>query len=294
MNELSASLNGVLRGEMTAVNQQFIHVLALRDWSEAETAARIMEVDRIDFPNAMRIIDYMVETETPIVLPPARFTPGTDYKGILLAEQAIEQRLSTALEGALCADDRLRALISTAKAPREAYAAWLAKRLNGSDRNEISANPPPAETAGVFGHLITMIEQSMVHSFLHWHRGDATNADAAWATSGAAMMHMTAFIHLFAARRSAPVPGEIPPLEIAVHPDEALHFDRRLAERCADEAATASIRCEETETANLCGKTAKYCQELSRWSPERTFPAPNHNSTAFDSFEATLTRFVWS
>ena len=33
------SLNDVLRWEMTAVDQQFIHVLALRQWGDDETAA---------------------------------------------------------------------------------------------------------------------------------------------------------------------------------------------------------------------------------------------------------------
>ena len=58
-----SSLNKILRCEMTAVNQQFIHVLALRDWGFAETAERIMAVDYVDFPNAMRIIDHMVQTD---------------------------------------------------------------------------------------------------------------------------------------------------------------------------------------------------------------------------------------
>ena len=34
-------LTRLLRCELTAVNQQFIHVLALRDWGYAETAERI-------------------------------------------------------------------------------------------------------------------------------------------------------------------------------------------------------------------------------------------------------------
>ncbi len=98
MDIQSDSLNGVLRCEMTAVNQQFVHVLALRQWGDDETAERIMQVDRVDFPNAMRIIDYLVETETPIGLVSDRFTPGANYRSILLSEQTIEQRLSAAIE----------------------------------------------------------------------------------------------------------------------------------------------------------------------------------------------------
>ncbi|MEE8273139.1 MAG: hypothetical protein V3R88_00485, partial [Alphaproteobacteria bacterium] len=279
---------------MTAVTQQFIHVLALREWGDDETAGRIMQVDRVDFPNAMRIIDYLVETETPIGLVSDRFAPGANYRSILLSEQTIEQRLSAAIEKAACTDDRTQALISAAKGPREAYAAWLADRLNGENCHEAVATLAGTEIAGVIAHLITMIEQSMVHAFVHWHRGDADNADATWATSGAAMMHMTEFVHLFAAHQTVPIPGEFPALQIAVEPAEALDFDRQLAERCADEAATASDSCEEAAIAKLCRKIADYCLELSRWSPKQAHPAASNNPAAFSSFEATLTKFVRS
>ncbi len=297
MDTKSDSLNGVLRCELTAVIQQFIHVLALREWGDNETAERIMQVDRVDFPNAMRIIDYLVETETPIGLVSDRVAPGADYRSILLSEQTIEQRLSAAIEKAACTDDRAQALISAAKGPREAYAAWLADRLsgeNGENCHEAVATLAGTEIAGVIAHLITMIEQSMVHAFVHWHRGDGDNADAAWASSGAAMIHMTEFVHLFAAHQSVPIPGEFSKLRIAVEPVEALDFDRQLAKRCADEAATASGSCEEAANAKMCRKIAYYCLELSRWSPKQAHPAASNNPAAFSSFEATLTKFVRS
>ena len=294
MDTKSDSLNGVLRCELTAVIQQFIHVLALREWGDNETAERIMQVDRIDFPNAMRIVDYLVETETPNGLVSDRFTPGANYRSILLSEQTIELRLSAAIEKAACTDDRAQALISAAEGPREAYAAWLADRLNEANCDEAVATLAGTDTAGVIAHLITMIEQSMVHAFVHWHRGDTDNADAAWATSGAAMMHMTEFVHLFAAHQTVPVPGKFPALQIASDPAEALDFDRQLAKRCADEAATASGSCEEAATAKMSRKIADYCLELSRWSPKQAHPAASNNPAAFSSFEATLTKFVRS
>ena len=265
---------------MTAVNQQFIHILALRQWGDDETAERIMQVDRVDFPNAMKIIDYLIETETPIRLVSDRFTPGADYRRILLSEQAMERRLSATIEKADCTDGRAQALISAAEGPREAYAAWLDDCLSGANRDEAVATHDGTETAGVIAHLFTMIEQSMVHAFVHWHRGDTNNADAAWATSGAAMMHMTEFVHLFAAHRSVPVPGEFPMLKIASEPAGALDFDRQLAKRCADEAATASDRCGEIAIIKLCRKIADHCLEISRWSPGQAHPAAGNNPAA--------------
>jgi bacterioferritin (cytochrome b1) len=289
----SESLNSVLRSEMTAVNQQFIHVLALRDWSYHTAAERIMQVDRIDFPNAMRIIDYLVETEAPLLLNSDRFTPGANYRSILVSEQAMEQQLLAAIGRAACTNPRASALISAAEGPREAYAAWLADQLNGPSDEEHSANLPVAETSGIFAHLIAMIEQAMVHAFVHWHRGDADNADAAWATSGAAMMHATNFVHFFAAHRTVPVPREIPTLQIAGDPVVALEFDRQAAERCASEAATASRTCHEPTLAELCRRISNYALELSAWSPKRTHPAATSNPAAFSSFKATLSKYVW-
>lgn len=222
------SLNDVLRWEMTAVDQQFIHVLALRQWGDDETAERIMRIDRVNFPNAMRIIDYLVETKTPIAIGSASCTPGTSYKDILLSEQTIERQLSAAIEKAACPDDRAQALISAVAEPREAYAAWLTDRLSGANHGESGATFAGTGTAGVVAHLIALIEQTMVHAFVHWHGDDPDSADAAWASSGAAMMDMTEMVHLFAAFRTVPVPGEFPALHISDAAAEALDFDLSL------------------------------------------------------------------
>ena len=293
METQSESLNKVLRCEMTAVNQQFIHVLALRDWGFAETAERIMAVDRVDFPNAMRIINYLVQTGAPILLASDRPTPGTSHRDILVSEHAMEQRLFAAIEKAVCTDDRPRALISAARAPREGYAAWLTDQLNGPGGEETQAGVPFPETACVFAHLIATLEQAMMHAFVHWHRGDANIADAAWSTSGAAMMHVAEFVHLFAARRTVPLPGEMPALEIASEPAAALDFDRQLAERCAREATAASNACNDIAIAGLCRRIADYSLQLSSWTPGRMHPAANDNPAVFSSFEASLRRHVW-
>ena len=294
MQSQSLSLNTVLRCEMAAVNQQFIHILALRKWGDKETAARITQVDNIDFPNVMCIIDHMIETGTQIDLAPGPFLPGTDYRAILIAEQTIEQRLSAAIERATCEDERAQTLIAAAKAPREAYCAWLTDRLSEEIPNDAEVFQAGIETADLVAHLITLIEQSMVHAFLHWHGGDADSADAAWATSGAAMMHMTEFVSLFAARRSVPVPGVFPAPQIALRREDALDLDRHLAKLCSDEAATAALGCDQSAIVDLCRKIAEYCLELSRWSPKRAHPAASTNPAAFSSFEATLTKFVRS
>jgi len=294
MQTQTECLNSVLRCELTAVNQQFIHILALRKWGDKETAARITQVDNIDFPNAMRIIDHMVQTKTPIDLVPGPFLPGANYRAILISEQVVERRLVAAIEKAACEDKRARMLIAAAREPREDYSDWLADRLNAEISGEAGEFQAGAATANLVAHLITLIEQSMVHAFLHWHGGDADSADAAWATSGAAMMHMTEFVSVFAARRSVPIPGVFPTPQIASRREEALNLDRHLAKLCSDEAATAAVECDQSTIADLSREIADYCLELSRWSPERPHPAANKNPVAFSSFEATLAKFVRS
>ncbi len=293
MDTQSESLNKILRCEMTAVNQQFIHVLALRDWGFSETAERIMAVDYVDFPNAMRIIDHLVQTGAPIVLTADHFTPGTSLRDILISEQALEQRFVAAIETADCADDRPRALVAAARAPRAGYAAWLTDQLDGSGGETAPADPPFPVTARLLALLIATLEQAMMHAFVHWHRGEANIADAAWATSGAAMMQVTEFVHLFAARRTVPLPGEMPALEIASAPAAALALDRQLAERCATEATGASDACDDIAIAGLCRRIADYSLQLSRWTPGQTHPATNINPAVFSSFEASLRRKVW-
>ena len=294
MDTQSESLNKILRCEMTAVNQQFIHVLALRDWGFTETAERIMAVDYIDFPNAMRIIDHLVRTGAPIVLAADHFTPGTRHRSILAAEHALEQRFFAVIEEAVCTDDRARALVSAAKAPRASYAAWLTDQLDGSGgEEETPTGVAFPETARVLACLIATIEQAMVHAFVHWHGGEAGIADAAWSTSGAAMMQVAEFVHLFAARRTVPLPGEIPALEIASEPAAALEFDRRLAGRCATEATAASEACNDIAIAGLCRRIADYSLQLSSWTPGQMHPAANDNPAVFSSFEASLRRKVW-
>ena len=54
------SFSRVLRLQLAAVQQHFIHVLLLRAWKEEAVADRITSIDSVDLPNAMRIVDCLV------------------------------------------------------------------------------------------------------------------------------------------------------------------------------------------------------------------------------------------
>jgi bacterioferritin (cytochrome b1) len=285
------ALNRVLRCELTAVNQQFIHVLALREWGEADIAARIMEVDRVDFPNAMRILDFLVGSGAPLELAPDCFEPGCDVTGILRAERVVERRLSAAIAGARVVGQRPQFLLATAQEPRQAYAEWLDKRLSDGAPNDAATPRTDTGAADLVAHLIAMVEQTLVHAFVHRHAGEIDNADAAWAASGGAMMQLTEMVRLHAASRCVPVLGKFPALLISFRSEACLDSDRRLAALVGEQAAKAAGECEWAELGYLCRKIPDYSLEQSRWSPGQAHPAARTNPPAFASFAATLKRF---
>ncbi|MDX1576571.1 MAG: hypothetical protein R3285_10280, partial [Kiloniellales bacterium] len=238
-------MNELLRCELTAVNQQFTHVLALREWGEAEIAARIMEVDCVDFPNAMRILAFLLKTGAPLDLAPDSYVPGRTVTGILFAEQAMERRLAAVLADVRVTSPAARAHVATAQAPRRAYAEWLAERLSERNADDGDRARPDPAAADLVAHLIAMIEQSLAHAFVHRHAGDTAGADAAWAASGSAMMQLTALVRLFAARQDVPAPGAFPALRIARRPELAVEADASLSALVARRAAEAARQTDE-------------------------------------------------
>ncbi|MCY4451050.1 MAG: hypothetical protein OXC01_03785 [Immundisolibacterales bacterium] len=63
MNEgVVRGLSRVLRLQLAAVQQHFIHVPPLGAWKEEAVADRIVAIDAVDLPNAMRIVNCRVST----------------------------------------------------------------------------------------------------------------------------------------------------------------------------------------------------------------------------------------
>lgn len=289
---MAAPLLNVLRQELNAVNQQFIHILALKAWDENEAAERITQVDNVDFPNAMRIIDHLAASAAPIELEPSGFSPGQDYESILIAEREMERRLLQALDDADANGGREALLLGSAREPRQTYLEWLQERIDQGAAGESQPPPDADETATTVAHLVTLMEQSMLHAFLHWHRGERAAADAAWATSGAVMMHLTRLVRAFAKLPGVPFPGKCPPLDIHGDARQALQSEQRLALLCEHEALAAAGRCADKFVAGLCRHIAGFCIEFANWEPSNPHPASATNPPCFDSFEATLKKFV--
>ncbi|MCP4334225.1 MAG: hypothetical protein GY785_16325 [Gammaproteobacteria bacterium] len=287
-----AALLHVLRCELDATNQQFIHILALKLRGEKEAAKRITEIDAVDFINSMRIIDYLVATNTPIALPVGMCVPGTDYLSMLISEQSMEVRMRKAIDDCYNLDDKARSLVEAAKGPRQTYSNWLDDNIAGANNAEREPTPLVSATTDLSAHLLTLIEQSMIHAFVHWHAADKVAADAACATSGAAMMHMTRLVQLFAKLPDVPVPGACPAPNIHNNTTDTLDADRGLARLCAQQALAATDGYEHEAIALFCSKIAGYYQLFSLWQPQTHHPAADTNPIVFHSFEATLSKFV--
>ena len=292
MQESVKSLVRLLRCEMTAVHQQFTHILSLRARGDHETAARIEQVDNVDFVNAMRIVDHLIGTGVAMELDSDLYVTGCSRSSMLFAEQAMEGRMAAAIEAVTCEDAVYNQLVAPALTLRANYARWLSAELENVQPDRDDGTRFGDETFDLVAYLTALIEQSLVHAFVHRHANDPQAADASWATSGAAMMHLTYIVRLLAREGSTPFPGSSPELRVAHTPHRAPDLERELAARTTEAASQAAINTDHPEIETLCRDIAESCRQLSEWTPEIPHPAHETNPPAFHSFEKTYARHV--
>ncbi len=288
----SAALNCLLRTALTAVNQQSVHLLALRRWGGGELEARIRDVDRADFPSTLAIIDHLVAERLPITIESEGFIPGASERAILLAEQRVEANLAAAVVPLAGGDGPASRLAAAVAAPRPSYGDWITVRLAQAPDRTPNLLSLVDEFAGLFADLTVLGEQALVHAFVHWHRGVRTDADAAWGVSGAAMMRAGDIIHLLADQGAVPVPDEMPALVIRAAPAQAIEADRHLARRCRETALATARRCSTEPAKSLANKVAV---EATVWAdrPAGTALPPDAGAThTFASFERTRRRYL--
>ena len=315
MNEaVLRSFSRVLRLQLAAVQQHFIHVLLLRAWKEEAVADRITLIDAVDLPNAMRIVDRLVSAGHPPALASDRETlagempaPGASLDVVFAAELALDLKLQDVLasverELTPCGGEVPIELVSVPLAIRAGYQDWLRRRLDRVPEG-VKADEPgdPAGLAldSLFANLMVMINQILVHAFVHWHRGEHERADAAWEMSGAAMMHATSIVNALAPRHVAPQPahavvwGDVALPRVAAAPPDTLVNDRRIAERCRAAASRAAAAQRwDADLATACGGIEAHLAELGGWRPGRELPRLDDNPCV--DLERVLRAYVWS
>ena len=145
-------------------------------------------------PNAMRIVDCLVSAGHLPALASDREAlagdmpePGGSLDTVLAAELALDLRLGNVLasverELTPCAGAGKVPIefVSVPLASRDAYQDWLRKRVDGPRDGAEAGGPEDPATLCVdslFANLMVMIDQTLVHAFVHWHRGEHELAD---------------------------------------------------------------------------------------------------------------------
>jgi bacterioferritin (cytochrome b1) len=289
MKPSNGELNALLRCQLTAVNQQFAHMLCLRSWGLSEMAKAIASVDDVDFPNAMWLMDRLIQETGGLDIQSEGFVPGVDPASVVKAECAMEQRMEKVVQAAENAGELGRRSAERTSAPRRAYWIWLEEASLKATSWEEPATFPELST--LFAALVVMSEQSMAHAFILRMRKETEASDQAWAASGEAMMKMTALVRACAALKGMTRASAPPPLKIGDDPNRIREFDAELALVCEAAANAAVEKLEQPSIAALGKEIAAYAASLASWNPGMEHPAMGRNPT-FASFAATCEKFV--
>lgn len=311
-NALHDRLNAVLRWDLTAVNQYFLHIMVLHAWGDGETARDIAKVNNADVANAMRVLDHIVAAggRPALDTADAPFTMrlpviGGSYAAMFDADLALENRLrekfdaaGAALAG--CGDACAETLVADALSRRQPHAAWL----DGKRRAAPAPSPAPAPLFGdateqlnrLLAELVVAIEQALAHAFVIWHSGDEARASAVWTVSFDTMMHGKAIVDLFGAAGTAPslravaAAGDIEGPRVGGTVAEALALERDTAERCRSiaEAAATSL---DGDAARICQAIGAYYARLADWLGAGAEPADAYPGDV-RSFRRQRERFI--
>ena len=291
MGEDRDQLLRLLRLEMTAVHQQFFHMLALRQWQDEALLPRLNEVDTADFKNALKIAEWLIAAGHPLRLEEQRFQPGSDLPSMRAAEQRMEREMAALLADLTVSETAARDLVAGAMAARVGYLDWLAAENSGAGDGQAGDATDPA-LAVLLAELIVLIEQAMLHAFVQWHRGTAAAADTAWRLSGAAMIYATALVKQGVATGTVPQPGPVPPIVVAETCQAAIEADRQAAGRVIAAARRGAAALGDAKMARLCRRIAEDCTPLAEAFPDEAFPASFGSSPVFESFAETRERHL--
>lgn len=282
MQSENERLRSLLAELLSAVSQQFFHILLLRRIGEAELTRRFVEVDDEDFKITMAIVDLLVERRVSIVIDPHSISPGFGVRDILNAELAMERHLQVVLDQIHVESKAAKTVVDRATKMRADYRAWLENELptRPSIRRQAA---PETDAALLLAQLLQLMEQAMVHAFQHWHAGKNDDADTAWQTSGAAMIYLTALAPYagsdFEDHRKTVV-HHIGEISIA----DGFARDIALVEDCGLTATRAADEARDQGFATLCRRISADCQRLATTARGSQINATFGYSNTFSSF----------
>lgn len=298
----------VYRAEVLAVNQHFIDILTLGAWGDTHSVAAIRAVDNVDFPNAMRLAGALVAdgAANDLITADSRLEPemphpGATTEAVLVAEADVEHRVIEALDACGTLDIQYRHLIDVPRAAHHGFGDWIGNRLkesSGTISPPLRRLPEAAHAAlnDVFAVQVFLINQGLVHAFVHRFNQNKALANATW-TSITAVMHQAAdIVTLMAKRGNAVCPAESAlmaadsPITVAANSETAARADRTLSATCADLARRAIALLGETEFEGVLAEIAGDRHRWSSWysgQPEPITDAPCRD------FDRVLEKYVW-
>jgi len=103
---------------------------------------------------------------------------------------------------------------------------------------------------------------------------------------------LTRLVRLYVRRPESLTAGTCPAAQLCSQAGATLHADLELARRCAQRANKAARYCDHPKIAKYCASIAGYYRELESWDPSTPHPAAGSNPPVFQSFAATLEKFV--
>lgn len=129
--EVINKLNEMLRGELTAINQYFLHASLCKKWGYLRLYKKIYDESIEEMKHAEQLIDRVLFLEgVPIVNEPFKVTVGKNVKEILESDLALEREGLPELKKGilLCleqADTGTRELLEHILVSAEEHIQWL-------------------------------------------------------------------------------------------------------------------------------------------------------------------------
>lgn len=281
-------LNELLTRLLAAVSQQFFHMLLLGKRGRSKMVARLKLIDDEDFPNAMQIIDLLLNKGAPILIEPHLVAPANSTGAILRTELAFEEDLAAFLPSLEVRSGEAQERVAKAKAPRDDYRAWLVDTLRQTPADP-DASPDVRESPRLYSVLLQLVEQTLLHAFANWHEGRRAEASTSWQISGAAMLYLTALAEFSGSDNHASGGIEIPGSTVA-DSRVRFHSDIRLVREsavCAEEVAEAS---DHPRLAQLCSTIAADCNRIARTTNGEPIDAEFGRSAVFRDFRRARDR----
>lgn len=295
-HDVGDQVQSALRNQLAAAKQHFIHVLVLEVRKDSASAAEISNIDSVDLPSAMQLVDHLVRNKHSMDtcnsredLLEAMPAPGFSNHEIAASERRLETELGTAFERALqttscSSDQRPRDLRSVSHGSRESYHTWLSQWAHRTDSDfPVTLDLTEAQARSIdtiFANMMVMIDQTMIHAFVQLHAGQYALADLTWEVSGAAMMHATDITKRLARRGLCADPKRavtfsqqhVPGHNILYNPMKAFQADRKLAAHSVKIGRSAEETLADTKFADIAKQLATYFDTVVHWTEGAVLP----------------------